>query len=144
MAVNTQKVVVAGLASGVVQAILGGVGFGVLLGPRFNAEMDKVVPGLSATMASGMNMGIGIGSQFVVGLLLAWLYAAMRPRYGAGPGTALRAGFAVWLCGFLFYMDNLQSGMMSMTSYLMASGLMIVVTGAGALTAGALYKEDGA
>ena len=144
MAVNTQKVVVAGLASGVVQAVLSGVGFSMLLGPRMNAEMDSKVAGMSAMMASGANMGIQIGSSFVVGLLLAWLYAGMRPRYGAGAGTAMRAGFAVWLCGVLFYMHDAQGGMISWTSYVMASCLMLVVTGAGALTAGALYKEEGA
>ena len=88
MAVNTQKVVVAGLASGLVQAILAGVGFGVLLMPRMNAEMDAIVPGMSAKMATGMNMGIQIGSNFVIGLLLAWLYAGMRPRYGPWPVRA--------------------------------------------------------
>jgi len=143
MAVNTQKVVVAGLASGVVQAVLGGLGFGMVLGPRMNAEMDAKVAGMSAMMANGTNMGIQIASNFVVGLLLAWLYAAMRPRYGAGAGTAMRAGFAVWLCGALFYLHDAQGGMISWTSYLMAACMMIVVTGAGALTAGALYKEEG-
>jgi hypothetical protein len=144
MAVNMSKVVVGGLAAGVVGNVVGFVGFGMMLGPRFNAEMDAVVPGLSATMATGMNMGMGIASQFVIGILLAWLYASMRPRYGAGAGTALRAAFVVWLCGFLFYMDNWQAGMMSTASYLMAAALMVVGTGASALTAGVLYKEDGA
>jgi drug/metabolite transporter (DMT)-like permease len=31
---------------------------------------------------------------FVVGILAIWLYAAIRPRYGAGPGTAALAGVA--------------------------------------------------
>lgn len=26
-----------------------------------------------------------------------WLYAAIRPRYGPGPRTAIIAGFAMWL-----------------------------------------------
>ena len=30
-----------------------------------------------------------------------WLYAAIRPRYGPGPVTAIRAGFAMWLMGLL-------------------------------------------
>jgi hypothetical protein len=34
---------------------------------------------------------------FVVGIAAIWLYAAIRPRYGPGAATALRAGFAVWL-----------------------------------------------
>jgi hypothetical protein len=34
---------------------------------------------------------------FLVGILLIWLYAAIRPRYGAGPGTAALAGVAAGL-----------------------------------------------
>jgi hypothetical protein len=37
---------------------------------------------------------------FLVGGLIVWLYAAMRPRFGAGPRTALRAALAVWLPGY--------------------------------------------
>ncbi|MGH7948806.1 MAG: hypothetical protein ACREQF_06255, partial [Candidatus Binataceae bacterium] len=31
------------------------------------------------------------------GLLAIWIYAAIRPRHGAGPATALIAGVVVWL-----------------------------------------------
>jgi len=143
MAINTQKVVVGGLAAGVVMNVVGFLGFGMLLGPRFNAEMDAVVPGLSAKMNSGANMGMTIGSQFVIGLLLAWLYAAMRPRYGAGMKTSVYAALVIWLCGGLFYLDNLQTGMMSMTSYVYASCMMLVGLIAAGAVAGMLYREEG-
>jgi drug/metabolite transporter (DMT)-like permease len=39
---------------------------------------------------------------FLMGILLIWLYAAIRPRYGAGPGTAALAGVAVGLLGGVF------------------------------------------
>ncbi len=35
--------------------------------------------------------------NFVVGILLIWLYAAMRPRFGPGPKTAVMAGVAAGL-----------------------------------------------
>ena len=38
---------------------------------------------------------------FLVGIFAVWLYAAIRPRYGAGPKTALCAGAAVWGIGYL-------------------------------------------
>jgi ABC-type antimicrobial peptide transport system permease subunit len=34
---------------------------------------------------------------FLMGILGIWFYAAIRPRYGAGPGTAVLAGVAVGL-----------------------------------------------
>ena len=33
---------------------------------------------------------------FIFGLLGLWLYASIRPRFGAGPKTAIYAGSAVW------------------------------------------------
>ena len=29
-------------------------------------------------------------------ILMVWLYARLRPRYGGGPKTALRSGLAAW------------------------------------------------
>jgi hypothetical protein len=36
-----------------------------------------------------------------VGIFSIWLYAAIRPRYGAGLKTALRAAFVVWALGYV-------------------------------------------
>jgi hypothetical protein len=35
--------------------------------------------------------------NFLAGIWIMWLYAAIRPRYGPGPKTAALAGFAGWL-----------------------------------------------
>jgi hypothetical protein len=32
------------------------------------------------------------------GYLIVWFYAAIRPRFGPGIGTAVRSGLAVWFC----------------------------------------------
>ena len=33
---------------------------------------------------------------FLVGIAIVWMHAAIRPRYGAGPRTALCAAAATW------------------------------------------------
>ena len=38
-----------------------------------------------------------IPANFFVGILLVWLYARLRPRYGPGGKTALRSGLATWV-----------------------------------------------
>jgi hypothetical protein len=38
---------------------------------------------------------------FLVGIFAVWLYAAIRPRYGAGPKTAISAAVAVWCLAYL-------------------------------------------
>ena len=34
---------------------------------------------------------------FLIGIVATWLYAAIRPRFGPGPGTATMAGVAAGL-----------------------------------------------
>ena len=144
MAINTQKVVVGGLAAGVVNAALGFVVFGMMLAPRFNAEMDAVMPGVSAKMnASSSAMVITIVTAFIVGWLLTWLYAAIRPRFGPGPKTAAYAALAVWVCGFLFHEDLYMMGSVTGTTYMMASVAALVMNLIVANVGAYLYKEEG-
>jgi hypothetical protein len=39
---------------------------------------------------------------FAVGIATIWLYAAIRPRFGAGMRTALCAGSLVWFLAYLY------------------------------------------
>lgn len=39
---------------------------------------------------------------FALGLLTVYIYAAIRPRYGAGPLTAICAGLIVWALASLY------------------------------------------
>ena len=76
MAINTSKVVVGGLAAGVVANIIGFLGFGVLLGPRFEAEAAAVAPAQGRGMTGGA-IATNVVATFVVGILPR-LLAAMR------------------------------------------------------------------
>ena len=113
MAINTSKVVTGGLAAGVVANIIGFALFGMLLGARMNAESVAVAPALEGRGMSTTAIAWNVLASFVIGLLLVWLYAAMRPRFGPGAKTAVYAALVVWLCGFLFHMDWLLVGMMT-------------------------------
>jgi hypothetical protein len=144
MAINTSKVVVAGLAAGVVANIVGFVGFGILLAGRMEAEYVAVAPALQGRGGGSGAMAATIISQFVVGILLVWLYAAMRPRFGPGMTTATYAALVVWLCGFLFHLDLLLLGLMSTATYMMAAIVAFVQLLASAAVGGMLYKEEDA
>lgn len=49
-----------------------------------------------------MTLATWIVMGFVFGIAAVWLYAAIRPRYGAGIGTPVRAGIAVWSFASLY------------------------------------------
>ena len=143
MAINASKVVVGGLAAGVVANIIGYVLFGMLLGPRFEAELTAAAPALAGRGMTGSAIATQVIFSFIIGLLLVWLYAAMRPRFGPGPKTAVYAALVVWLCGFLFHIDFLLLGLMSTTMYAVASVAALIQVLASALVGAMLYKEDG-
>src|SRR5688572_7287566 len=141
MAINTSKVLIAGLAAGVVANIVGFVGFGMLLGPRFEAEAVAVAPALQGRGMTGGAIAINVVATFVVGILLVWLYAAMRPRFGPGMKTATYAALAVWVCGFLFHLDWLIVGLMTPVTYLMAAVMAAVQLLPAAAVGGMIYQE---
>jgi hypothetical protein len=143
MAINRSKVLVGGLAAGVVGNIIGFVGFGMLLGQRMEAEAVAVAPALQGGAMSQGAIVTNVISPFVVGILLVWLYAAMRPRFGRGMKTATYAALAVWVCGFLFHIDWLLVGMMSPATYAMASVVAFVQVIASAAVGGMIYQEEG-
>jgi hypothetical protein len=141
MAINTSKVLVGGLAAGVVYNIIGFVGFGMLLGPRFEAEAVAVAPALQGRAMTGSAIAINVIASFAAGILLVWLYAAMRPRFGPGMKTATMAALAVWVCGFLFHLDWLIVGMMTPATYMMAAVMAVVQVLPSAAVGGMLYRE---
>jgi hypothetical protein len=142
MAINTGKVVVGGLAAGVVANVVGYLLFGLWLGPRFEAEIVAAAPSLAGKGATGSAMVMTIVSSFVVGFLLVWLYAAMRPRFGPGMKTATYAALAVWICGFIFHLDLWILGLTTPATYMMASVAALVQIIAAAGVGAMLYKED--
>ena len=144
MAINASKVVVGGLAAGLVANLIGYVGFGMLLGPRFEAEAVAVAPALAGRGMSGSAIATQVVISFIIGMLIVWLYAAIRPRFGPGPKTAVYSALVVWVCGFVFHIDLLLTGLATTTTYAMASVVALVQVLVSAWVGAMLYKEDAA
>jgi hypothetical protein len=144
MAINGSRVALGGFVAGIIMNAIGFVVNGMLLAKRMEDEMVAVAPTLAGKGMDAASMTGRVLTQFVVGILLVWLYAAMRPRFGAGPKTAMLAAFVIWLCGFLFYLDWLYLGMMSVGLYAIVSVAMMVTLAIAAWVGGMLYKEEGA
>ena len=63
-------------------------------------DMQEAMTALGRQVG-GSQLGMFVVWGFLVGIFAVWLYAAIRPRYGAGPKAALCAGAAVWGLGYL-------------------------------------------
>src|SRR5262245_23167038 len=96
--INMGKVVVGGLLAGVVLNAFDFVVNGVVL----KADWDAAMAAMSKPAMGGSTIGIFVALDFLVGILMVWVYAAIRPRFGAGAGTAVKAGLIVWaLCSLV-------------------------------------------
>src|SRR6476469_3053095 len=66
------------------------------------APMEEALKARNLPAIGGGAIGIFVLLCFGLGVSLVWLYAAIRPRYGAGPRTAICAAAAVWWFAFVF------------------------------------------
>jgi hypothetical protein len=95
--INMQKVLIGGLIAGVVLNVIDSVLFGVVLKDQMAAAMTAI----NRPVMTNAQIPWFVFLDFVAGVFLVWLYAAIRPRYGAGPATAAKAGVAAWFLGSL-------------------------------------------
>src|SRR6059036_2704431 len=90
---NRLRVVLGGLLAGVVINVVEFITNGVILKDTWAQSMQSL--GKPAEISAGAIVMFNIWG-FLLGIAAIWLYAAIRPRYGAGPSTAVRAGLAAW------------------------------------------------
>lgn len=90
--INMPKVVIGGLIAGFVLNVIDYVLFGVVLKDQMAAAMQAI----GKPPMSNAQIPWFVFLDFVAGIGLVWLYAAVRPRFGAGPATAAKAGVAGW------------------------------------------------
>lgn len=90
------KVVLGGLAAGLIINI-GETILNVLL---LGAEMEQALQARNLPAVGGGAIAYFVGVCFLLGILIVWTYAAVRPRLGPGPKTALTVAVLVWLLSF--------------------------------------------
>jgi len=91
--INLGRVVLGGLLAGVVLTVLEFVLNEPILGDQWTAAMESL--SRTAPESAGAMIGYVIWN-FLLGIALVWFYAAVRPRFGPGPKTAVLTGVAVW------------------------------------------------
>jgi hypothetical protein len=137
---NLQRVLLGGLLAGVLVFVSEGILNGVVLADQIQALMAS-----NGLVEASWAIPAYAASSLLLGLIVAWLYAAMRPRLGAGWTTGAQAGVVVWLTAYVgptifFGAMGLALGA-GATMLALGWGLVELIL-AGAV-AGALYKEAG-
>jgi hypothetical protein len=95
--INIGRVILGGLVAGVVINIAETILNLVVVAQ----SMEDALRARNLPPVSGAAIGGFVLETFLVGIVTVWLYAAIRPRFGAGAGTAVIAGAVVWFFAYL-------------------------------------------
>jgi FtsH-binding integral membrane protein len=142
--INRRKLLIAGLAAGIVLNIIDFLSNGVILSARMQADANAFKAGLGDEMAAmgGAQIAVYVFFDFIVGFLLAWTYAAIRPRFGPGPRTALYVGLLFFVFGLILTFGYKELGVMSSGLWWMYTGIWFVNLLIASAVAGWVYSED--
>jgi hypothetical protein len=61
----------------------------------FARESEEAMKRMNLEPAAGVAIAVFLIDTFLVGIVIVWLYAAIRPQYGSGPKTALLVGLVM-------------------------------------------------
>lgn len=139
--INTRKVIVGGLVAGLVFNCIDYVVFNFILGAQMHAEMAAISDQLVLFIDAKRALVGGIAADFVLGIAAIWVYAAIRPRYGAGAQTAVKAAAATWFIASLAYSSYYLNRILSLELFCMLSVLGLINLVLGTLAGAKIYTE---
>jgi hypothetical protein len=142
--INIRKLLLGGLVAGVVLAIIDVAMYGAILkAPMAQAWKAVGRPTMSDTQRD-LEVPMSIFLDLVAGVLLVWIYASIRPRFGAGPGTALKAGLASWFLASVLSAALAVQGVMPLGVMILTSLVLLIEYPLAVVLGARLYSDDGA
>jgi hypothetical protein len=112
---------------------------GILWGINETSLLQEYFP---QSLQGGLRLQfLNLLNLLMVCMLLIWLYAALRPRFAAGPKTALICAFIFWFTELLLIMN-----LVNMNIFPWKSGLISLIFNAielpvAALAGASIYQE---
>jgi hypothetical protein len=135
--INVKGVIVGGLVAGLVLNVIDFLVWGVWLKDDMAAMMQNTGKGPIDNL-----IPLFVLLDFIFGIALVQLYAAIRPRFGAGPGTAVKAGLYVWvLVGLLHAIGEAPMGLMPQRLYVIGTVVALVAFPLAAVAGAKFYRE---
>jgi len=136
--INLQRVVLGGLLAGLVLNVVDFVLYGVVLADEMNAAMQA----LGKSPIGNSAVGWFVTVDFLYGIALVWAYAAIRPRFGVGPRTAVYAGLFMWVViGLLHALGDMPMGLWPQKFYVIGVLVALVQLPAAAVAGATIYRE---
>ena len=139
--INYGRVVLGGLVAGLVANI----GDFVVNSMIMADDMVRMAQRLNLNQSLLASPVVGVTwvlVDFVYATLIVLTYAGIRPRFGPGPATAVRAGFVLWaaVCSVLYGFQSM--GIFTPDSFLKSAVLSLATTMLASLAGCWMYRED--
>jgi len=136
--INFGRVLLGGIAAGLLINIGEVVLNGIILRPHIEADLKRM-----NLTPPGAGFGLlAVGLTFIFGILAVLLYAMIRSRLGPGPKTALIVTLILWFCLYVY------SGTINMLLISVPPKIIVMILGwglieypLGILAGAAVYKE---
>ena len=132
-----RRVILGGLAAGLTYNVINWLAHGVILKATSGeamAELNMTPP------SSGQTIQLWL-IWLMYGMTLAWVHAAIRPRFGPRLGTAIKAAIAVWAVGIVVpALPNAVLGFASLKGILVDCLVGFIGLAVAGILAAYLYK----
>jgi hypothetical protein len=138
---NIGRLIAGGLVAGLIINIAEGVTNGAILGQQWKQWAAKMAP-VTQQPTNAQAMTLWTILAFALGLIAIWMYAAVRPRLGPGPKTAITVGLVLWILYWpLVTVQHAALGTVPLNMEVIGDigGLAGAILGV--LAGGAIYKE---
>ncbi len=137
---NSAKIVAGGLVAGFVMNAIDAATNAMFLARQW--DIAALILNIDMQTIGPLSTIGWVTVDFLVGISLVWLYASIRPRFGAGPKTAVLAGLAVWFITRLMFSSYVFMGVFPLSLIAASSLGSFVAAVVGALAGCALYSEE--
>jgi hypothetical protein len=138
--INLRRVLLGGLLAGLISNVSG-----LTFVTIFRDDIQPILERIAAPEPTTGRFVLHLGTRFFMGIVVVFLYAAIRPRFGPGPKTAALNGLLIWLIAYIPFAVALDIYGLYTTSQLLKMmvwglGEVVLISIAGAW----VYREGGA
>jgi len=135
--INLKGVIIGGLVAGLILNVVDYIFWGVLFAKDFQAALEAI-----GRPPADSLIPLFVVLDFVYGITLVYLYAAIRPRFDPGPRTAVYAGLIMWvIAGLLHAIGEGPLGFFPMRLYLLGTVVGLVLIPVAAVAGARFYAE---
>jgi hypothetical protein len=136
---DTSRVLVGGIVAGIISDIFEYVLNGIVLRDQWNTiSTSHSLPMVGMNEIVVFNV-LGL----ITGIAAVWAYAAMRPRFGAGPRTAVYAALLIWVVGYVIpNVFQTVSGLVPLNMMLTITVVGLVEIVVATVVGAYIYKES--